>query len=196
MLTVNDFGKTATGLSKNPLGIIALAFVFVYGIAGIFTSQTNLANSLLIVLVIFLVLFPCLVLFVFYLLVTKHHTKLYAPSDYTDENNFIKTLESKVSHLEDITAQINDLINNQPLYRYTKLKEAGKLLVLTSYTARSLDFFTFAESRKIEKQEIMEQSKVICDYGWCTIDGNLLKITDKGLSEIGTFQDICYGRIS
>lgn len=104
---MNDFGKTAIGLSKNPLGIIALAFVLVYGIAGLFTSQTSLDSNSLFVLVVFLVTFPCLVLFVFYLLVTNHHTKLYSPTDYTDEGNFIKTLENKVSYLEETTAQIN-----------------------------------------------------------------------------------------
>lgn len=193
---MNDFGKTATRLSKNPLGIIALAFVFVYGIAGLFTSQTSLDSNSLFVLVIFLVSFPCLVLFVFYLLVTKHHTKLYAPSDYTDEENFIKTLEIKVSHLEETTAQINALINNQPLYRYTKLKETGKLLVLDAYTTPSFDLLKFAEYRKIEIHEVKEQAQIICKYGWCTLDTNLLKVTDQGLSEIGTFQDICYGRMS
>ncbi|MCI6809521.1 MAG: hypothetical protein MR958_04930 [Spirochaetia bacterium] len=38
--------------------------------------------------VIFLVIFPVLVLFVFAYLVINHHQKLYAPSDYRDEKNF------------------------------------------------------------------------------------------------------------
>ena len=35
-------------------------------------------------LVLFLVSFPVLIMSVFYRLVTKHHTKLYAPSDFLD----------------------------------------------------------------------------------------------------------------
>lgn len=53
-------------------------------------------------MVIFVVLFPCLVLRVFYLLVTKHHKKLYSPSDYKDEQNFVKTYNNNTQKNESV----------------------------------------------------------------------------------------------
>jgi hypothetical protein len=43
-------------------------------------------------LIIFIVLFPVLVLGVFYYLVSRHHGKLYAPGDYKEDNSFLRTL--------------------------------------------------------------------------------------------------------
>ncbi len=40
----------------------------------------------------FVVLFPILVLVCFYILVTRHHGKLYAPDDYRDDQSFLQTL--------------------------------------------------------------------------------------------------------
>src|SRR5207237_3070984 len=60
---IGSFGATAKGLARNPLGIIALFIVLVYGFAslvtafaGSFTAEERLP------LIYFLVLFPVLVL--------------------------------------------------------------------------------------------------------------------------------------
>ena len=78
---LDEFGKTAQRLSRNPLGIIALFIVLIYGIAGLVfgTASASLQPNERLPLVWFLVLFPCVVLVAFYLLVTRHHTKLCAP---------------------------------------------------------------------------------------------------------------------
>ncbi|HFQ5101063.1 TPA: hypothetical protein ACGUU3_004400, partial [Vibrio vulnificus] len=191
---LSGFGNTAVGLSKNPLGIIALAFVFVYAIAGLFTSQTDLDVSLLWALILFLVLFPCLVLYVFYRLVTDHHTKLYAPSDYSNEDNFVRALQGRVHDLEALTEQIAEQIDNQPLYRYTKLGEAGKQIALFLYSDTSFDLIKFAESQRLDAQEVQREVQLVESYGWCSVAQNQIQVTEKGKVEIGTFQDICYGR--
>ena len=51
---------------------------------------TTLTAAERILLVYFLVLFPVGVLLVFVYLVTCHIGKLYGPSDFQDENNFLK----------------------------------------------------------------------------------------------------------
>ena len=79
-------------LSKNPLGILALLIVLVYGIAGIVASSNVFSNDDLTVLVWFLVLFPVIVLVALIYLVRSHHDKLYAPSDFTDEGNFVNLI--------------------------------------------------------------------------------------------------------
>ena len=60
---VKDFGDTATRLAKNPLGIIALFIVLVYGFAALVTAFAGtFATSERLPLIWFLVLFPVLVL--------------------------------------------------------------------------------------------------------------------------------------
>lgn len=87
---VRDFGDTAKALARNPLGIIALFIVLVYGFACLLTAFSNsLAPTEKAPLVYFLVVFPVLVLGVFTWLVIRHTGKLFAPGDYRDEANYV-----------------------------------------------------------------------------------------------------------
>ena len=88
---IQSFGETARKLSRNPLGIIALFIVLVYGIASLVTISTEtIAVNERLPLIYFLVFFPVLVLAVFAWLVSKHSDKLYGPSDFTNEENYMK----------------------------------------------------------------------------------------------------------
>lgn len=91
---LNEFGKNAQKLARNPLGIIALFIVLVYGFAILLLGMSGdtLDTKQKWVMVWFIVGFPVLVLFVFYRLVTKHHTKLYSPGDYPDPNDFLRSI--------------------------------------------------------------------------------------------------------
>ena len=97
-----DIGKNAAKLSKNPLGIIALFIVLIYGFATLLLCSvgTTLSDNQKWWFVVFLVIFPVVVLGVFAYLVVNHHQKLYAPSEFRDEGNFFgrssqKDLEKK-----------------------------------------------------------------------------------------------------
>ncbi len=85
---IQEFGDIAVQLAKNPLGIIAMAFVLIYGIAALLTKAGSFDPPEKKILAWFLALFPVLVLTVFTYLVIFHHTKLYAPYDFKNENNF------------------------------------------------------------------------------------------------------------
>ncbi len=88
---LNSFGNTAKALAKNPLGIIALFIVLVYGIAALVTTFSgSISICERLPLIWFLVIFPVLVLIVFTWLVSKHSGKLFAPSDFKDEDNYIR----------------------------------------------------------------------------------------------------------
>lgn len=80
-------------LAKNPLGIIALFILLIYGISalllGLSVGDVALHNET--ILVVFIVLFPFVVLGVFAWLVSCHHMKLYGPNDYQDDKNFLST---------------------------------------------------------------------------------------------------------
>jgi hypothetical protein len=102
---LRDFGETAKGLARNPLGIIALFIALVYGFAALVTAfASSLRAEERLPLVWFLVLFPVLVLVVFAWLVSRHSARLYAPSDYKNEENFIRMqieqLEAKVKRVD------------------------------------------------------------------------------------------------
>lgn len=88
---LEKFEETAKGLSKNPLGIIALFIVLVYGFAALVTTFANSLTSVeRLPLIYFLVIFPILVLGVFAWLVSCHSSNLYSPSDYKNEENYIR----------------------------------------------------------------------------------------------------------
>ena len=93
-MNMKDFGESASKLARNPLGIIALFIVLVYGIAGtvLSTSSEFLSEEQREIFVWFLVLFPVVVFIGFLWLVSKHHTKLYAPTDYQTEEGFFRSL--------------------------------------------------------------------------------------------------------
>ena len=90
MNNFQEFTRAAKDLARNPLGIIALFILLVYGFAclvlGVAGKTMEAAERA--PLIWFLVLFPAIVLIAFYRLVAKHHRKLYAPSDYRDESHF------------------------------------------------------------------------------------------------------------
>jgi hypothetical protein len=99
---LTGFGNTAKGLAKNPLGIIALFIVLVYGFAALVTTFSgSMSQPERLPLIWFLVVFPILVLGVFAWLVSRHGGKLYGPGDYRDEENYIRMqlrqLETRVS---------------------------------------------------------------------------------------------------
>lgn len=90
----NSKVKNVIAVVKNPIGVIGLFLVLVEAIAALVVVKSTLPYSLNLILVLFIVLFPVIVLLVFYLLVTKHHEKLYSPSDYKDEKYFVSTYNS------------------------------------------------------------------------------------------------------
>lgn len=101
-----NFGGTAKGLARNPLGIIALFIVLVYGFASLvtaFAESFTVAERL--PLIYFLILFPVLVLIVFAWLVSKHSGNLFSPSDFRDEDNYVKIQMAAAASLSVATSK-------------------------------------------------------------------------------------------
>jgi CheY-like chemotaxis protein len=107
------FGSIARGLARNPLGIIALFIVLVYGFAALVTAFTgSFSASERLPLIYFLVVFPFVVLGVFAWLVSRHSVNLFSPSDFRDEKNYVEMVSSKtlsaVASLTVAAAKDND----------------------------------------------------------------------------------------
>ncbi len=88
----DKFSKQAKSMSSNPLGIIALFITLVYGIAALTISFSRNIENYIEPLIYFLIFFPVVVLGCFLWLVTKHYDKIYAPIDFKNEENYVKTL--------------------------------------------------------------------------------------------------------
>ena len=116
---IKSFGETAKGLARNPLGIIALFIVLVYGFAALVTAfASSLTSGERLPLIWFLVLFPVLVLAVFAWLVSKHSGKLFAPGDFKNEDNYLtamaSTLAAPSARAPSATASSSKGVNTAP----------------------------------------------------------------------------------
>lgn len=104
------FLKNAKGYVKNPLGIIGLLISLIYSVTVIVAGLSpQLTPNQRWFFVIFVVVFPFLILRVFFVLVTKHHEKLYAPGDYRDEGNFFRS-QTAVDQQEREELEANQLV--------------------------------------------------------------------------------------
>lgn len=96
----------ARSLSRNPLGIIALFIVLVYGFASLVTAFAgSFTHEERLPLIYFLVFFPVLVLVIFAWLVSVHSGKLFAPADFKNEENYVKMQMSAVALLATAAAK-------------------------------------------------------------------------------------------
>jgi CheY-like chemotaxis protein len=109
---LRDFAESAKGFTKSPLGIIALFIVLVYGFATLAVTFGNNLKDHLTPLIYFLVIFPVIVFVGFLWLVSKHHNKIYGPSDFKNEENFFKMNMSTVASLAAATAKQSDGTND------------------------------------------------------------------------------------
>ena len=109
--------KNAVKLSKNPLGIIALFILLIYGFATLLFGVIGdiFSDSQRWSFVIFLLAFPCFVLGVFTYLVVNHHQKLYSPGEFQNEQNFMgfSSPEDKNKQYDNETDKLKNEENNK-----------------------------------------------------------------------------------
>ena len=120
-----SFGDTAKGLARNPLGIIALFIVLVYGFASMVTAFAgSFTAAERLPLIYFLIIFPVLVLVVFAWLVSRHAGKLFAPGDFKDEENYVKMQMAAVASLTAATAKSQTTASESQLHKIVDVVRA------------------------------------------------------------------------
>lgn len=124
-----EFADSAKGFTKSPLGIIALFIILVYGFASLVVGLGQNLNEHIVPLVYFMVFFPVIVFLGFLWLVAKHHKKLYGPSDFKDEENFLKT---QLSSATSLTAAISKQLGNEGSLDQSQLDEIVELVSQTT----------------------------------------------------------------
>lgn len=130
--STKGFAESAKGFTKSPLGIIALFIVLVYGFASLVLSFGENIEENATPLIYFMVLFPVIVFFGFLWLVANHHKKLYGPSDFKDEDNFIKVQMSTAMSLAAASAKQPENDNNPELSE----QHLEKILELVNRTSQ------------------------------------------------------------
>jgi CheY-like chemotaxis protein len=102
---LREFDTTAKVLSRNPLGIIALFIVLVYGLACIVViTGGSLSVAERMPIVYFLIIFPFAVLGVFTYLVAFRAGQLFAPSDFKKEETYLELQRMSLSAVASLTA--------------------------------------------------------------------------------------------
>lgn len=104
-MDTDKFAESAKGFTKSPLGIIALFIVLVYGFASLVVGLGQGISEHIAPLIYFMVFFPVIVFFGFLWLVANHHNKLYGPSDFKNEDNFMKSQMASVASLAAASAK-------------------------------------------------------------------------------------------
>jgi CheY-like chemotaxis protein len=111
---------------RAPLGIIALFIVLVYGLASLVTAFAgSFTSAERLLLIYFLILFPVLVLGVFSGLVSKHSGKLFAPSDFKDEENYVKMQIAVVASLTAATTKGDASASEAQLHKIVEVVRAA-----------------------------------------------------------------------
>lgn len=112
----------AKSLARNPLGIIALFIVLVYGFASFVTAfASSFTHEEKLPLIYFLVSFPVLVLAIFAWLVSTHSGKLFAPADFRNEDNYVKMQMSAVASLATAAAKNPSLSGEADIARIVEV---------------------------------------------------------------------------
>ncbi|RYF30266.1 MAG: hypothetical protein EOO23_05515 [Comamonadaceae bacterium] len=85
-----ESNKLSNLAPRNPLEVVAIFISFIYGVSTLFLglSAHNLSKENQTYMVAFVTLFPVAILAMFGWLVSRHHTKLYAPGDYRSDDAF------------------------------------------------------------------------------------------------------------
>jgi hypothetical protein len=139
-MELREFASSAKALARNPLGIIALFIVMVYAIAGLVISlaRPEFYGNPYHPSVIFLACFPLCVLVVFAYLVSRHHQKLYGPSDFRNQDDFVRTFDGKAIPIKgesgiatsdltihEIAHEEQDILDSE----YSRIVEIGYCLI-------------------------------------------------------------------
>lgn len=167
---LKQFATSAKDLSKNPLGIIALFIVLIYGFAALtVAASSNLEAADRHLICQFLVTFPFVVLGVFGWLVSCHYEKLYAPRDFKSDDGFINTLKEKNARpeLKNLDKKIDEKIK--------------KVLSSESLTLENSDSNTIREKLSQAAEEITNE---IRNSSFITVDARAFTKSDEDVFEL------------
>lgn len=91
--------KESVPFSRNPLGIFALIIIFTFPcVIGFSFFSGVLSYDQLWAVLVCMIVFLFSVIAMFFILITRHHTKLYGPGDFKDQEHFLQLATGKVKN--------------------------------------------------------------------------------------------------
>ncbi len=183
---IEESGK-AIRYFNTPHAIFASAIVFpLIILMPLFYNKIDVSNPPLNVISYALIIIPCVAFAAYLYMLIFMHNRIYAPSQFKNENNFMK-LQGRINVLEEI-----------PMIQYaTKLTGIGKRLILGVYREpQELTKFHDKFKEKHGRNEIDIQVDILKKIGWLEQVDDLVKITEKGRKDLQTFLDFVYSRIA
>ncbi len=117
--------------------------------------SSNLEPSERVPIVWFLVIFPVIVLAVFGWLVSRHHEKLYAPKDYTDDKSFLDAASTKNNPREEID-NIDQKIEEQIHKTVTSEEFIGRLSKSNGHIEEVLNEIASRASKEVVNSTFVE----------------------------------------
>lgn len=203
--SVTEFGKTAQGLAKKPLGIIALFIVLIYGFACLVVGVSGRLQTIeRLPIIWFMVIFPVVVLGVFAWLVSRHHKKLYAPSDYKDESHFLEnsspelsklTYVSKSTNHSEVASSESDWSNERRnIYKENKGYFIAHVLEPTNKDGQEYDIFIYLIKHKSQDYKDIAKAEFFFGEYWGNkiyVGSNTGKYIGVRTSAYGPFLALC-----
>jgi hypothetical protein len=162
---INDFISGAKGLTRNPLGIIALFVSLIYGFACLVlsTSISNLnTDSERLPLIWFIILFPLVILIAFLFLVVKHHEKLYSPGDFRGDDSFIQTIDKnklKEKKLEEVKT-LESAPDTEQSFKIESTEVAQQIIENKVEEEKEIEHTTKKELTETELLEIYSKAEL------------------------------------
>lgn len=189
---LSGFGKIAHDLARNPLGIIALFIVLIYGFAALLMGNTAsvLTPGQGYILIIFLAGFPIIVLITFAWLVSQHHAKLYAPTDYKSDEAFLQTL-TPTQTLQRLQREVEiEQFNQQGTSVPQELSQAAEVRQLRSSPSdmmsrvRQVEDLVFRKLESEIKHPIQREVKILGTGDLGVFDGAIIEPKTMTLIEV------------
>lgn len=158
---------------SNPLTLIAIFS----GLAEIFAIivLSNLENELQKIFILFVIVFPTIVVILFFLTLNFNTKVLYAPSDFKSEENFIKVLvglNKKNKEILVTPTNVNDYISNNRIKN-----KLGSSLKNNSNQKNTIDFANDLFKKLLSKIENKIKNNLINSVSYAMHSGNYFLLT-------------------
>ncbi len=168
---------------KNPIGVIAL-FVFLIEVISTITFKilvdANLPHALSLYMVLFITIFPLIIIFLFFIILWFRREALYSPKDFREDESFFKLFNNRLERVEirqqasqvDLRGRVDDVFEMIKILIEKKDIEAamnlGKALLKVRRYEGSFDAFKIIiESPSLSDYDL---ARAFANTAYCLIN--------------------------
>ncbi len=198
MENITKENKSGITLARNPLGIISL---FVFFIEAIATVSLNIAVDTEYIghIVWFIILFPTLIVILFFITLWIKRESLYSPMEFRDDDSFlillkkVDRLEAKqdAAELDPVTAELSDVFATIDrllvLNDVRSAIEVGRAYLKQNQYEQSEKVFLYLQNKVNPKNEAYY--KILANLSYSQIGTGKFADAIKNMMEVQQFQN-------